>query len=176
MSVLATLLAHRDERFDLLRKVSFFSTCSRRELAAIAHRARIVRVPSGTTLTVEGERGTEFFVLAEGLAEVTVEGQRVGSIRAGSCFGEMALLDGGERAATVTTTLPSRLLVLDRHAFDSVIGTSANKKLLRILAERLRTTDGQVARGDTRRTHAPRGGPSRKRGAAAGRSRAKNRA
>src|SRR3954453_9657215 len=110
-----------EERVELLSKVSLFSACTRRELVAIAAHTREIRVPSGAALTVEGEPGDEFFVLAEGLAWATIGDERVGSVHPGSCFGEMALLDGGERAATVTTQLPSRLLVLDRACFQSLI-------------------------------------------------------
>jgi CRP/FNR family transcriptional regulator, cyclic AMP receptor protein len=123
--------------------VSLFSACSHRELLAIAAHTREIRVPSGTDLTVEGESGDEFYVLAEGLAWATVGGERVGSIRPGSCFGEMALLDGRERAATVTTQLPSRLLVLGRGGFHSLIRgyPGVTEKVLRILAERLRAVE-----------------------------------
>ena len=98
---------------------------------------------SGTALTVEGEDGDEFFVLAEGLAWATVGEEKVGSIRPGQCFGEMALLDGGERAATVTTQLPSRLLVLDRTAFQSLVRgfPRVTEKILCILAQRLRSVE-----------------------------------
>ena len=143
MVFLAGLSPEIGERVALLSNVSLFSRCTRRELVDIAAHVREIRVPSGTTLTVEGETGEEFFVLAEGLAWATVGDEKVGSILPGSCFGEMALLDGGERAATVTTQLPSRLLVLDRGAFKGLVRgfSGVTEKILRILAQRIRALE-----------------------------------
>jgi CRP-like cAMP-binding protein len=139
----ATSPADIQERVELLSMVTLFSACTYRELVAIAAHTREMRVPSGTALTVEGESGDEFFVLAEGLAWASVGQEKVGSIRPGQCFGEMALLDGGERAATVTTQLPSRLLVLDRPAFQSLVRgfPTVTEKILCILAQRLRSVE-----------------------------------
>ena len=61
-----------EERVGLLSKVSLFGECNRRELVAIAAHTREARVAFGTAVTVEGERGEQFFVLAEGLAWATV--------------------------------------------------------------------------------------------------------
>ena len=141
--LIGTFPADIEERVELLSKVTLFSACTHRELAAIAAHTQEIRVPSGTALTVEGERGDEFFVLAEGLAWATVGPEKVGSVRPGQCFGEMALLDGQERAATVTTQLPSRLLVLDRAAFQSLVRgfPAVTEKILCILAQRLRSVE-----------------------------------
>lgn len=139
-----------EERVELLSRVSLFSACTHRELLAIAAHTTEVKVPSGTALTVEGEEGDEFFVVAEGLAWATIGREKVGSIHAGQCFGEMALLDGKERAATVTAQLPTRLLVLDRGAFRSLVRgfPTVTEKILCILARRLRSVehDGPIAR------------------------------
>ena len=131
------------EKVELLSKVSLFSDCSKNELSSIASSMEEVRVEPGTVLTEEGEPGEEFYVVAEGLAEATIGGNKVGSIRPGSFFGEMALLDQGPRVATVTTTLPSRLLVLKAKAFAKLVKDSPSValKIMRGLAERLRAAE-----------------------------------
>src|SRR5947209_11328594 len=127
------------ERVELLGRVPLFSECSKRELGRIADCATEERVASGTVLTKEGEPGDRFFVLAEGLAEATVKGRKVGSIKPGSFFGEMALLDRGPRTATVKVELPSRLLIVTEKDFKSLIFENPGvvRKMLRVLAERL---------------------------------------
>jgi CRP/FNR family transcriptional regulator, cyclic AMP receptor protein len=133
----------RKERQELLEKVSMFAACNKRELGKLASVARERRVPTGTVLTKEGEPGDEFFVVAEGMAEASIGGRKVGSIPAGSFFGELSLLDQGPRTATVTAELPTRLLVINAHDFNGVISEvpSISLKIMRGLATRIRTAD-----------------------------------
>jgi len=133
----------RKERQELLEKVSMFAACNKRELGKLASVARERRVPSGTVLTKEGEAGDEFFVVAEGMAEASIRGRKVGSIPAGSFFGELSLLDQGPRTATVTAELPTRLLVINAHDFSGVLSEvpSISLKIMRGLATRIRSAD-----------------------------------
>ena len=75
----------------------------------------------GDALTRQGDEGSEFFVIVDGDASAAVDGDEVGTIGPGGFFGEMALIDGGERVATVTATSPMQLLVLDRHDFNEML-------------------------------------------------------
>jgi CRP-like cAMP-binding protein len=131
------------EQIELLGNVSLFSECSKKELGQIASMSDERRVESGSLLTKEGEVGDEFFVVAEGLAEALIKGKKVGSIRPGSFFGEMALLDQGPRVATVQAKLPTRVLVLDSKGFARVVHDSPSValKVMRTLAERLRALE-----------------------------------
>lgn len=131
------------EQIELLGNVSLFSECSRKELGQVASMMDERRVESGTQLTKEGEPGDEFFVVAEGLAEAVVGRKKVGSIKPGSFFGEMALLDQGPRVATVTAKLPTRVLVLDSKGFGRVVKDSPSValKVMKTLAERLRALE-----------------------------------
>ena len=131
------------EQIELLGNVSLFSECSKKELGQVAAMMDERRVDSGTELTREGEAGDEFFVIAEGLAEAVVGKKKVGSIRPGSFFGEMALLDQGPRVATVTAKLPTRVLVLDAKGFGRVVRDSPSValKVMKTLAERLRALE-----------------------------------
>jgi CRP/FNR family cyclic AMP-dependent transcriptional regulator len=69
-------------------------------------------VSPGVRLTGEDASGYSFFVLTEGSASVTADGTELRSLGPGDYFGEIALLDGGRRTATVTTTTPATVLVL----------------------------------------------------------------
>src|SRR3954463_5646200 len=114
-------LVDLEHRIGLLREVWLFSGCNEEEIERIAAMAESRSVDAGTEVTREGEEGLEFFVVVEGDAIASVEGDEVGRISAGGFFGEMALIDGGERVATVTATTAMRLLVLGRHEFNEML-------------------------------------------------------
>ena len=139
---LKTLLLRKNAKEQLLRDVPLFSRCSKRELAALAAEADELEVPAGVELTREGTPGREFVVLARGGAKVTRNGRILNRLGSGDFLGEIALLSGGTRTATVTTTEPSLLLVLTDRAFKRVAGRipSVNAHLVEALAERLRRT------------------------------------
>jgi CRP-like cAMP-binding protein len=140
--------AEHRHRVDLLRNVNLFAACSDRELAGIAATVTESRVASGAVITREGDVGEHFYVLAEGLATASIEGVRVGSIRPGSCFGEMALLDGGRRVATVTTDLPSRLLVVPAKKFAGLLERPGiAKQVMKIMSQRLREVESSTPVG-----------------------------
>jgi CRP-like cAMP-binding protein len=133
-----------EHRIELLREVWLFSGCNEEEIERIAAMAEPRSVPAGTEVTREGEEGLEFFVAVEGDAVASVEGDEVGRIGAGGFFGEMALIDGGERVATVTATTDMRLLVLGRHEFNEMLEIAmpaVTPKLLAVVGARMRMID-----------------------------------
>jgi voltage-gated potassium channel len=67
---------------------------------------------AGVRLCGEGAPGYSFFVLTDGSAEVTIDGEKVAELGPGDFFGEMAILGDGYRSATVTMTLPGKVLVM----------------------------------------------------------------
>jgi len=87
---------------DVLKKVPLFAGLDDRELEQIAATMRERRFAEGDTVTEEGAGGAGFFVVEEGEAAVTVDGQERGTIGAGDYFGEIALLTGSDRTATIT--------------------------------------------------------------------------
>jgi CRP-like cAMP-binding protein len=133
-----------EHRIELLREVWLFSGCNEEEIERIAAMAEPRSVPAGTEVTREGEEGLECFVAVEGDAVASVEGDEVGRIGAGGFFGEMALIDGGERVATVTATTDMRLLVLGRHEFNEMLEIAmpaVTPKLLAVVGARMRMID-----------------------------------
>ena len=129
----------KDAKIKLIERVPLFAHCSRRELAQIASIADELDFKSGRRLIAEGDRGREFFVLLEGTAEVTKDGKHLNTLEAGDFFGEIALVSRTPRTATVTTTSPTRALVVTDRAFRDLMERSPQiqLKVLEALAERL---------------------------------------
>jgi CRP-like cAMP-binding protein len=138
----------RQQQIDRLRGVWLFSQCSKKELEMLARITTPVSVPGGQVLAREGETGGEFAVIVDGSATVTRAGHQIGTLPAGTFFGEMALLDSGARVATVTAETAMTLLVIDRRDFDALISggmPSVARKMLTVLGQRLREVDTQLA-------------------------------
>ena len=97
---------------DDIAAVPIFSSLDPDQLATIANWFDAEDVGEGVKLVGEGSHGYSFFVLAEGTASVTAEGEELATLRAGDFFGEVAMLDSGRRTASVTSTAPARLFVM----------------------------------------------------------------
>jgi CRP-like cAMP-binding protein len=119
-----------------IANVPLFSGLSDRELRSLAHRAEQVSVPETTTVVTEGEAGNEFFVLLQGAAKITKRGRTVRKLGPGDTFGELALIAGTPRNATVITTEPSELMVLMRRDFIALLDDfpKMTRKMLTALA------------------------------------------
>ena len=87
---------------DVLKKVPLFAGLDDRELEEIAVSMKERTVSAGETILEQGAGGAGFFVVDEGEAEVTVDGEPRRTIGPGDYFGEIALLTGSDRTATVT--------------------------------------------------------------------------
>ena len=87
---------------DALKKVPLLAGLSNRELERLAGQLHERKFPAGSKVVSEGATGTGFFVITEGEAEVEIGGQVRNKLGPGDYFGEMALIDGGPRSATVT--------------------------------------------------------------------------
>ena len=117
-----------DTKTSLLKRVPLFRSCSRRELDEIAALADEIDLPAGSRLTAEGASGREFVVLVEGIADVTQDGRLVNTLGPGDFLGEISLVTGEPRTATVTTRSDARLLVLSAQGFRSLVGRSPHIK------------------------------------------------
>jgi CRP-like cAMP-binding protein len=129
----------KDAKLDLIRSVPLFEDCSRRELREIEAAVDEVVVPAGYTFTKEGASGKELIVIVEGAAEVRSKGRKINELGAGDFLGEIALISGAPRTATVRTTQPTHALVLTGQAFRRLVRQipSMQMKVLEALARRL---------------------------------------
>ena len=95
---------------DDLTGVPLFAGLSDEERSILAEWFEVSNSNTGTVLVSEGAAGYSFYVLLDGAAEVKVGDETVATYGPGDFFGEMAILGGGRRNATVTVTAPARLL------------------------------------------------------------------
>jgi CRP-like cAMP-binding protein len=130
----------RRESAKPLRELALFKDCDERELVKLQSLMTKVDFEAGRTLTRADERGHEFFIVSSGLAEVRRDDQLVASLGPGSFFGEMALLDGGVRTATVIAATPVAAYVLSEREFRELLAssTTVSHNMLRTMTERLR--------------------------------------
>jgi CRP-like cAMP-binding protein len=112
---------------------------SKRQLEQIAQIADEIDLREGKELTRQGERGREFFVLLEGEADVTQDGQSINQLCTGDFFGEIALVAERPRTATVTATSDVRALVVTDRSFRRLMRDvpSIQLKVLEAVAARL---------------------------------------
>jgi CRP-like cAMP-binding protein len=96
------------EAVTLLAEVPLFADLEPAELDLIAMVMVERTFPAGEVVTVQGQPADGFFVIAGGEADVTVDGRAVRTMSAGDSFGEIALLMGGERTATITASTELR--------------------------------------------------------------------
>ena len=87
---------------DLLERIPLFSDLEHRDLEQIAGSMKQRRFSPGETIAAEGEQGVGFFVIEDGHAKVTVHGEDRRTLGPGDYFGEVALISGADRTATVT--------------------------------------------------------------------------
>jgi CRP/FNR family cyclic AMP-dependent transcriptional regulator len=132
-----------DPKLDLLRTVPLFAGLSRAEIERMGALTDEVDLPAGRVLMREGEHGREMFVLVDGAARVERAGGQIAQSGPGALLGEIALLDGGPRTATVTLTADSRLLVLGRREFVAAMDEMPEIRLrvMESVARRLRLLD-----------------------------------
>ena len=131
---------------ELLRKFDIFSGCDDRLLKKLSNLGTPVRIETGGTLTREGKQGREFYLIAEGEAEVRHEGNAIATLHAGDFFGEMSLIDGLPRSADVVACTPMELIVFDPREFSSLLNDypTVSKRILRTMTLRLRAAQADA--------------------------------
>ena len=120
--------------------VPIFDGCSKKDLQTVARQVRVISHEAGYVVATEGDPGAGLFVIAEGEADVTIGGKKVNHLKSGDFFGEMALLDGGPRTATVTSTTPITLYALTEWVFRGLLveHPTIAMRTLETMAARLR--------------------------------------
>jgi type IV pilus assembly protein PilB len=135
-----------------LQKIRLFSGLPYEECLLIESRIRTREFAPQQTIVKEGGPGDAMFFITSGAVEVRKKDPNTGidfllsELKAGTCFGEMALLTGKPRVATVVAVEPTSCSVLEQSAFDEVLLTSSKVGLAmsRVLAERLDEAEHQT--------------------------------
>ena len=137
----------KDAKVSLLGNIPLFERCSRRQLAKIASIAREAEYPAATAVVRKGEQGTDFFVVLDGEADVRTGARKLATLRAGNFFGEVALVTGSLRTATVTTGTPMRALVISNRDFRKLLHDAPDLqfKVLQEIGRRLERASSEQA-------------------------------
>jgi CRP/FNR family cyclic AMP-dependent transcriptional regulator len=130
-----------------IRAVPLFSEFGEKGLQRVAAIAKEVQFPPGKEIAKQGETGIGFHMIVEGEATVSVDGVNHASLGPGSYFGEMSLLDGGPRSATVTAATELKTVSLTSWDFNVLLDQFPElmKSLLIQLCRRLRSVEQSVA-------------------------------
>ncbi len=133
----------QDDKIKRLERVPLLAECSRRQLKAVAKITEVVEVPAGKVLVRAGESGDEFSLIVDGHARVEIPSRQPVRLGPGDYFGEMSLLDGGPRSATVVAETPLRLLVISRRDFSALLADvpELTRSILVTLTRRLRQAE-----------------------------------
>jgi MFS family permease len=122
----------------LLRDQPVFAPLLRSELERVALQLAEVRVPAGFSVIRQGEEGDRFYLVEDGEVQVLVDGEPVGVLAAGECFGEIALLRDVPRTASVVALTECVLQSLEREAFlDAVSDTEVRSRADALAAKRV---------------------------------------
>jgi CRP/FNR family cyclic AMP-dependent transcriptional regulator len=130
----------QDRRTELIGGCPLFRGLDPNGLGAIAGAAIEVDFPADRVIARQGEIGTGFFVIVDGMVRVIRDGAVVARLGPGEFFGELSVLDGGPRVAQVTAEVPTRCLALASWDFERVLREEPGIALavLRVVAGRLR--------------------------------------
>lgn len=150
--------AHREE---LLRRVELFADLGDAELSFLAQQVEERRIEAGTDIVRQGDAGDSMYLVVEGLLEALVAVPDAGSLLAvgrlepGAFFGEMSLLTGEKRSATVRAATASVVYEITKHPLDALFATRPvlAEHISRVVAERRLRTARRRAEGESG-THA----------------------
>src|SRR5579884_3011931 len=125
---------------ELLKQVPLFRNLPEKQLKTLASEMTERRFSEGNELTAEGAGGAGFFVIESGKAKVTVDGAERRTLGPHDSFGEIALIDGGTRTATITATSDGVAYGLTKWQFKPLVEEHGEIAwpLLEQLASRLR--------------------------------------
>ena len=132
---------------ELIQQVPLFSDLDKRELQGLASTMKERTFNSGDTVATEGQTGIGFFIIDDGEASVSVQGEERATLKHGDYFGEVALIDDGARTATITAKTDLRCYGITSWEFRPLIAQNADLawKMLQTMAKMLRASEQRVS-------------------------------
>ena len=138
-----------------LSKTELFKSLSPEELQKLESRLKERVYPPNTAIVREGAPGDAMFIIKDGKVDVKKREQSTGidmtiaSLGGGACFGEMALLTGNPRSATVMATMATSVFVLEKKDFEALLreNPTISMSLNKIVAERVEAQNIQRGMG-----------------------------
>ncbi len=130
----------------MLEKVPLFNGLSAKQLEIVARLTDEIEVPAGERLATVGKTGHELFVIVAGQATATIGRGRARRLGPGQFFGEMSLIDGGPRSASVEAATPMKLLVVGHREFWSLLNEAPllAGRIMRTLSQRVRDAEAEI--------------------------------
>lgn len=110
------------------------------------HDPEFIEIKGGDILFREGDTGEAMYILIEGEAEVTIAGMSFEKCTPGNFVGELAVIDGSPRFATVTALTDCKFVVIDRERFHFLVDEAPRFAIdvMRVMAQRLRNCDRRI--------------------------------
>ena len=132
----------------VIASVPLFESLSRKHLKKVAGLSTTVDFGAGDTVIQEGEPGDSFYVTVSGQAKVVTGGKTMHRLIPGDHFGEISLLDGQPRSASVVAETPVSLLRVERSSFLKLVRDDPDlaRALLASLARMVRRIDRSLAK------------------------------
>ena len=134
----------------ILETEPLFACLNEAQVGAIVSEARTVHFGRGERLLEQGAEGSSMFVMLDGTAQVSVTQNgsaiRVGVLRTGDCFGEMSLLTGEKRTATIRAETDCEVLEIDKPVMAKLLRDSPEcvTQLSELLARRKMENEGLI--------------------------------
>jgi CRP-like cAMP-binding protein len=129
-----------DDPLAALKAVPLFHDFSDRALSRVLEISKEVSHPAGKVVLEEDASAVGFHLILDGSAEISVAGKVVGTFGPGEYFGEMSLIDGKPRSASVTAATELRTLSIPAWNFDSLMMEHPEmmRAMLKVLCGRVR--------------------------------------
>jgi CRP-like cAMP-binding protein len=157
---------------DILKQVPFFQTLGKDSMDFIVDRLKFDKIEAGQDVVRIGDPGDTMYIVISGEVDVIIEGpdgkeNKVAKIGSGNYFGEMALMTGEPRSATIRTNSTCELFSLTKDDFDIILEKfpSISLSLGKIMSQRLRQTlnkASQMSSGNAAQISGPKGNLSQK--------------
>ncbi len=106
---------------DKLATIELFAELSKKELKAVSRLMTTIDIKAGRQLMTEGEPGREFLIIVDGTATVRRSGRVLAQVGSGDFLGELAVIAGVPRTATVTADTAMTVSVLNRREFSALL-------------------------------------------------------
>ena len=143
------------DKVSSLKNTELFKALENEDLEKLSNKLKERVYPTNTAIVREGASGDAMFIIKNGKVEIRKKEQTLGidltiaSLGSGACFGEMALLTGKPRSATVMATTPTEVFVLEKKDFDTLLMTHPQMSIAlnKIVAERIEEMSTQKSMG-----------------------------
>ena len=129
----------------MVANVALFSGLSHRQVHKLVDRAREVKHPAGQEVAAQGMGALAFHLVLAGHASVTRDGKEIRTLGPGEYFGEIGMIDGKPRSATVTATEDMISLAVPHQEFERLVGDEPDfaRALLGTLCARIREAEAR---------------------------------